>query len=188
MMKINLAMLAAISTLAVAVPASATTTVYIPGSPQFTVTPQGGTIFTAPSIVGNIQLIPPGAGTFTADFRFTIPQNGLGSGNVTTSFNLVGGINYIKFLSVTFDGMIVPITMSNGGLTSTASLSNVTILKNIQNDLIVTYFAQQYGTIGGTLTFDTAVPEPATWATFLLGFGIIGFALRRKLAGKLLTA
>lgn len=25
-----------------------------------------------------------------------------------------------------------------------------------------------------------AVPEPATWATFLLGFGLMGYALRRR--------
>jgi hypothetical protein len=35
------------------------------------------------------------------------------------------------------------------------------------------------GTFGGTLTF-AAVPEPATWALLILGFGLVGGALRRK--------
>ncbi len=193
-MKFKLAMLAAISALAIASPAAAT--VYLVGPPNFIVMPQGGTIFTAPSIVANLSVVPNGPGVFTADFRFTIPQFGLGSGDVTTSYNKINGINYITFiptaahpgLGVTFNGNVVPVVLSNHGLTQTASLSNVTILRNMQNDLILTFYAKRYGTIGGTLTFDTSVPEPATWATFLLGFGFIGFALRRKLAGKLLAA
>jgi hypothetical protein len=31
--------------------------------------------------------------------------------------------------------------------------------------------------VGGTIP---AVPEPATWATMMLGFGVIGYALRRR--------
>jgi hypothetical protein len=32
------------------------------------------------------------------------------------------------------------------------------------------------------------VPEPATWAMFLLGFGAIGFTMRRRRAGAKLMA
>ena len=35
------------------------------------------------------------------------------------------------------------------------------------------------GTLGGTVTI-RAVPEPATWAMMLLGFGAIGWQLRRR--------
>jgi hypothetical protein len=41
----------------------------------------------------------------------------------------------------------------------------------------------QYSTTAGTWT--TAVPEPATWAMMLAGFGLIGFAMRN--ARKTLT-
>lgn len=40
-----------------------------------------------------------------------------------------------------------------------------------------------YPSIGGTASFEAglgAVPEPATWALFILGFGAIGGALRRR--------
>ena len=36
------------------------------------------------------------------------------------------------------------------------------------------------GSLGGTITISQAVPEPATWAMMLLGFGAIGWQLRRR--------
>jgi hypothetical protein len=37
------------------------------------------------------------------------------------------------------------------------------------------------GSFGGNVAFEAAaVPEPATWAMMLLGFGAIGFSLRRR--------
>jgi hypothetical protein len=38
----------------------------------------------------------------------------------------------------------------------------------------------------GTLSFFSAVPEPSTWALMLLGFGGIGFAMRRQRAKAVL--
>ena len=36
------------------------------------------------------------------------------------------------------------------------------------------------GVLHGSITIEQAVPEPATWATMLFGFGAIGFAMRRR--------
>ena len=37
------------------------------------------------------------------------------------------------------------------------------------------------GSLGGSITIrQAAVPEPATWAMMLIGFGAVGFALRRR--------
>ncbi|NTZ42124.1 PEP-CTERM sorting domain-containing protein [Altererythrobacter sp. SALINAS58] len=36
------------------------------------------------------------------------------------------------------------------------------------------------GSLAGTITIGQAVPEPGTWAMMLLGFGAIGFAMRRR--------
>jgi hypothetical protein len=38
------------------------------------------------------------------------------------------------------------------------------------------------GVLAGTVTISDAVPEPATWAMMLLGFGAIGWQLRRRKA------
>jgi hypothetical protein len=44
------------------------------------------------------------------------------------------------------------------------------------------------GTVSGNASFYTAaVPEPATWAMMLLGFGGIGFAMRRRRTGMALA-
>ena len=41
---------------------------------------------------------------------------------------------------------------------------------------------------GGALSFGqtAAVPEPATWALMLMGFGAVGFSMRRRRAGSFL--
>jgi len=36
------------------------------------------------------------------------------------------------------------------------------------------------GSLGGTVTIQEPLPEPATWAMMILGFCVVGFALRRK--------
>ena len=36
------------------------------------------------------------------------------------------------------------------------------------------------GALEGSITIEQAVPEPATWAMMLFGFGAVGFAMRRR--------
>ena len=36
--------------------------------------------------------------------------------------------------------------------------------------------------VGGALSFDAAVPEPASWAMMIAGFGLVGAAMRRRSA------
>jgi hypothetical protein len=43
----------------------------------------------------------------------------------------------------------------------------------------------QNGSFGGTLAFAaaSAVPEPSTWAMMLIGFGAVGYSMRRRKVG-----
>jgi hypothetical protein len=54
-------------------------------------------------------------------------------------------------------------------------------LSGVQNILEVEYIGiGTTSSYGGQLTFVPLVPEPATWALMLAGFGAIGFAMRRQ--------
>ncbi|MEO8455310.1 MAG: FxDxF family PEP-CTERM protein [Sphingomicrobium sp.] len=55
-----------------------------------------------------------------------------------------------------------------------------TLINSGQYTLTVNGNNSRTGTLGGTITIAQALPEPGTWAMMLIGFGAVGFALRRK--------
>lgn len=148
---------------------------FTPGSTNFTVTPGPAGTFSA--FIGNSSIA---AGNFTDIFTFTLPASGLGSGTVTTSASILGSANDLDFTSVTINGMTAPITTLAGGLYEAAFTSSVPITGLSLNTLTVTGVSRGDGAFGGQLSFipSGAVPEPATWAMMLVGFGAIGFAMR----------
>lgn len=88
-------------------------------------------------------------------------------------------------------GMLTGVTLNGQmfnllatGLTEFATLSPISLTPGATNTLIVSGMVGQSGagSYAGTLTFGQApaVPEPATWATMLLGLGATGWLLRRK--------
>jgi hypothetical protein len=73
--------------------------------------------------------------------------------------------------SPSFDRLYINVPIFDAGGTNYASLGSNNTLAIWNNQ----------GLQGVTFTrIDTAVPEPATWALMLLGFGAIGFAARRR--------
>lgn len=42
--------------------------------------------------------------------------------------------------------------------------------------------------LSGNLSFSSAVPEPATWAFMLVGFGAVGYSMRKRPTYKLAQA
>ena len=62
----------------------------------------------------------------------------------------------------------------------------VTVTQKDQT-LSVKGFAQALGSYSGTVTFASA-PEPATWGLMILGFGAVGYSLRRRRALTLVPA
>ena len=98
-------------------------------------------------------------------------------------------------LSVVVNGLAANLTLedANGnvcptrgvgtcGANETWSLNNVPITFGVLNSIDVTGLSRGNGSYGGNATFIPAVPEPATWAMLLVGFGAIGFSMRRRRA------
>lgn len=141
------------------------------------------------------------AGSFEDFFTFTILQDGFGSGSVTTSVNLgdLLGITNLDFTGVTVNGLsatpeyrdasnTICFTPGVGtcGNVETFAIQNVPIINGVLNTIHITGLSRGNGSYGGQATFAPgAVPEPATWAMMLFGFGAIGFTMRRKRAAAL---
>lgn len=56
----------------------------------------------------------------------------------------------------------------------------LSLAANIPYTFTLTGNAPQGGAVTGNLSVNSGVPEPGTWGLMLLGFGGIGFSLRRK--------
>ena len=86
----------------------------------------------------------------------------------------------IDFTSVLLNG--TAFNLSPHGQTEGGNLLNQALLAN--NTLTVNGVAGTTAgadaAFSGTLSFARAVPEPATWAMMLIGFGAVGVSLRRK--------
>ncbi|WP_277979140.1 FxDxF family PEP-CTERM protein [Sphingomonas phyllosphaerae] len=157
---------------------SAEATTYPVGSPNFEATAGPGGTFS-----GAFQVTGLKAGTFSDTFTFTLPTNGLGSGTVTTSVTDLFSANDLDFTSVTINDIAAEITKTAGGAFEVAFINNVPIVAGQLNKLVVTGLSRGNGAYGGQATFtpvNSAVPEPATWAMMIMGFGVVGYAMRRR--------
>lgn len=153
---------------------------YTPGEPQFQVSflPNG----TISAAIGHSGIVSD----FEDTYLFTLLSNGLGSGSVIATFS-TGGDNAFNFTSATINGS--PITITNAGSVIFAAATNVPLMAGL-NRIVITGTASGNVSYGGNITFvPNAVPEPATWAMMLVGFGMVGGAVRyRRRATKVVYA
>lgn len=191
-MKRFLRVMAAASALAFASTASAA--IITPGSPAPGVFVVTGNPFTGTSpVTATIGNTPQVGGTtaapvaFSDSFLFTIgPVGGgligTGSGSITTSSSVLFSTTDLDLTSVIVNGVALTITRTAGGLLEGAGTSNVNIFSGQLNNITITGVSRGFGSYGGNLTFipAAAVPEPGTWAMMLVGFGAIGFSMRRR--------
>jgi len=123
---------------------------------------------------------------FTHTFDFLSPE---GYQLVSSTFTSVAtdDITDITFDYVWLNG--VAFDFLTTGTVEFATLLNQALIEGGNNTITVSgsIGPQGNGAYSGTLAFaSNAVPEPGTWAMMLLGFGAVGFAMRRR-APKALT-
>jgi hypothetical protein len=116
--------------------------------------------------------------TFTENLVFTNSLAGLYSITLTTSSPAV------DFTSAVLSGLGGPfglVEIDDNGVSEFWRLANPVTLDASQYTLTINGNNTGAGSLGGSITISpTAVPEPATWAMLLIGFGAVGFAMRRR--------
>lgn len=124
--------------------------------------------------------------TFNELLTFTTDVSGILNILVGTTTAADGDINDTDFSNIFLTGTGIAGQVALSGLVGEPNESRAlngfsvgqgTFTLNIQGSP-----GSQNGSLGGTVSFRSAaaVPEPATWAMMLLGFGAIGFSMRRR--------
>jgi hypothetical protein len=115
------------------------------------------TIFSTTNLISALELNLDALTEGTATFTFFGGSNDLLG---TTTQTLGVGENGSNFFN-TFGGDFQSVTISLGGGATLADINQVRITAGVA----------------------AAVPEPATWAMFLMGFGAVGYSMRSRKAG-----
>ncbi len=130
----------------------------------------------------------PGQGSFLNTFLFQLPQSGRVSVKLSST-ETAGPPTNVNFNAtrVTFNGVKLPVL--SRGVFELRSLVGLAVNSGLAT-LSVQGASGAAGSYTGTLAY--AIPEPATWAFMILGFGMIGSALRLRRreskAGRLAVA
>ena len=141
----------------------------------FNISPPSGTFMS--SDIKCDEVGPGCAGNFTQTASFARPSSNWSTVAATISNIANGPGTNIDFTSVTLNG--VNFDLSPTGAAEFGSLSPIALMDT--NTLVVRGVTSGAASFAGTLSFDVAaVPEPATWALMLLGFGGVGLVLRRR--------
>ena len=122
-------------------------------------------------------IVNDSTGSFTDTGTFTLPD-GIAGADITTQFN-TDLSNNIDFSSVTLNGQafhMTPNGQHEGGF-----ILGLPVTSGLQT-LVVKGKSGGNGSFSGTISFElaSAMPEPASWALMIMGFGGAGAALRRR--------
>lgn len=123
---------------------------------------------------------------FTDTFNFTLPTGTVGSSVTSSDTN-----NALVFSNFTFNGVKGMIGPTPAGLPS-AGITAQFVTAGGKQELIITGSGGPAASYGGTVNFAPrlagGVPEPASWALMIVGFGSAGALLRRRRRGLFATA
>lgn len=111
-------------------------------------------------------------GGFDDTFHFNVPSDGT-AGNTISSIRVSSATN-IDFTTVTLNGVAFDVDSSG-----TVEFRSITLpVLAGQQTIHVVGTSGGDASYGGTIAY-TAVPEPAIWASMLIGFGAVGTTMRR---------
>ncbi|WP_114227940.1 MULTISPECIES: FxDxF family PEP-CTERM protein [Sphingomonas] len=132
----------------------------------------------------------PSGQTFTDTVTFTTPTgyNSV-SAILNSTYNTSNPLTNLNFNSVVLNNSVSNYSFNiANGVFDSASREMIPLIANATNVLTINGTTFGDASYSGTLSFGAtpAVPEPATWALMLLGFGAVGFSMRRRQAGSFL--
>ncbi len=144
----------------------------VAGSPATPPVGDGGQVFVELDTTGNSEMYRDiGAGTYSLSYLYS-PRPGVG-------FDSNG-------IQVFLDGLELS-QISGIGLGQTSwsqiNVGNITVTGTQRLTFRANGNSDSLGGYIDNITLTAAVPEPSTWALFILGFGAIGATLRRR-SGK----
>ena len=130
------------------------------------------------TISGTFGFNEIGLGDFTHEFDFELPA-GISNASIISSLIFNVPETDINFSSVTLNG--VEFQIEKTGDKESRFLDNLAINAGPQK-LVVSGWSGGNGSYGGQLSFapSAAVPEPATWAMMIIGFGAAGAMVRNR--------
>lgn len=114
---------------------------------------------------------------FSDTFDFTMPT---GRADFVVTSTMSGGSQNITWSSIAFNG--TEFDSGSAGWNEFSFLNGITVTKDSQQQLVLTGVSGGNASYSGVITFmptAAAVPEPATWAMLIVGFGGAGAILRR---------
>ena len=126
-------------------------------------------------------------GMFEDTFDFFLPTGFAGASAITTLSG--AGTNDLLFTGITFNSATG--STATGGGVSTAHVGLQPITLGGTQHLVIRGTGGPDATYGGTATFilrAAAVPEPASWALMMVGFGGLGAVMRAKRRGAIAAA
>lgn len=111
------------------------------------------------------------SGPFSDTLNFEVPELGSVSSSITSV--AISLLTDVSFSSVTLNGH--EFNIDEIGATENRSFLNLPVTSGMQT-LVINGTSGGAGSYSGTLAF--AVPEPASWAMMIAGFGLLGGAIR----------
>ncbi|WP_205214934.1 MULTISPECIES: FxDxF family PEP-CTERM protein [Sphingomonas] len=133
----------------------------------------------------------PSGQSFTDTVTFTTPTGYNSVSSILNStYNTSNPLTNLNFNSVVLNNSVSNYSFNiANGVFDSASREMIPLIANATNVLTINGTTFGDASYSGTLSFGAtpAVPEPATWALMLLGFGAVGFSMRRRNSQQLLT-